>query len=513
MQRPSRKQIALTKSLPAPVGGLNAQDSIANMPPTDARIMENFFPSTTSVDLRNGFTTWQTSLPAWAESIFAYNGLTSKKLFAASGTAFYDVTAQGGSPSAVVTGLTNARWQYTNVGTAGGQYIYCVNGVDFPQLYNGTAWQQVTTVSSPIALTGVDPKTLKQVILHKQRLWFIQGGTCVVWFLAAGAIGGALSQLDMTQLFTMGGYLVSMMAWTVDNVSGVNDYAAFITSEGEVAVYQGTDPTSASTWSLIAKFRIGRPVGDRPFTKMSGDVLIITVDGVFPLSKALMAQRADLKDAISYKINQLVNADIASYKGNFGWQVALYPFGNKIVVNVPYQENGTQYQYVMNTITKAWCKFTGWNASCFEVQSDNLYFGGNGAVYLADTGQSDNGSNIVASVSPAFSYFDSPGVNKKFDMIRPIFTLAGTLNPVLVLNVDFDSRLPSSTPSYSSSGSPWDTSPWDTSPWSSPTEVQSNWQTVSGIGKAATISMQIASMGQTVRWQATDYLYQMGGVL
>lgn len=483
------------------------------MPQTDAVLMENLFPQTTSVDIRNGYTTWQTGLPGWVETVMEYNGFAVKKLFAASVTSFYDVTQQNSSPSSVVTGLTNAQWQYTNVGTAGGQFLYCVNGVDSPQLYNGTTWQAVTGSSSPIALTGVDPTTLWNVTLHKQRLWFIQKDTCTVWYLAAGAVGGTLASIDLTQLFNLGGYLVAMMSWTVDNVGGVNDYAAFITSEGEVAVYQGIDPTSSTTWSLQATFRIGRPIGMRPWEKVAGDINLITQDGIFPLSKALMADRDDLKDAVSAKIVNLINNDVATYGNNYGWQVKLHPLGNKLIVNVPMAEKNTYYQYVMNTITQAWTKFTGWNSVCWAVQKDNLYFGGNGAVYLADSGQSDNGADIQTKVKPAFGYFDSPGQNKMFTMVRPIFITPGSIKPVISLNVDFNDRLPTSTPAYSSSGSPWDTSPWDTSPWSSNTSVQANWQTVGGIGKAATIYMKMSSQGQAVSWQATDYLYQMGGIV
>lgn len=31
---------------------------------------------------------------------------------------------------------------------------------------------------------------------------------------------------------------MAMANWTIDNASGVDDYAAFITSEGEVALYR-----------------------------------------------------------------------------------------------------------------------------------------------------------------------------------------------------------------------------------------------------------------------------------
>jgi hypothetical protein len=50
----AKKQTALTASLPAPIGGWNARDSLAEMQPLDAVQMNNFFPTPTDVTLRKG---------------------------------------------------------------------------------------------------------------------------------------------------------------------------------------------------------------------------------------------------------------------------------------------------------------------------------------------------------------------------------------------------------------------------------------------------------------------------
>src|SRR5439155_1006380 len=44
-----------TVSFPAPVGGWNARDSIGDMDKLDAVTLTNFFPGTTSVQLRQGY--------------------------------------------------------------------------------------------------------------------------------------------------------------------------------------------------------------------------------------------------------------------------------------------------------------------------------------------------------------------------------------------------------------------------------------------------------------------------
>ena len=84
-------------SLPAPVGGWNARDSIANMAPADAVVLENFFPTVSSVVLRGGYTSHATGLGGQVQSLMSYSGGPTNKLFAAAATtlSFYDVSSSG----------------------------------------------------------------------------------------------------------------------------------------------------------------------------------------------------------------------------------------------------------------------------------------------------------------------------------------------------------------------------------------------------------------------------------
>src|SRR3990167_7348272 len=87
------KPSATAKSLPAPVGGWNARDSIADMDEKDAVILTNFFPSTTSVNLRGGYSQFATGFGAQVETVIAYSGATTNKLFGIAGGSVYDATA------------------------------------------------------------------------------------------------------------------------------------------------------------------------------------------------------------------------------------------------------------------------------------------------------------------------------------------------------------------------------------------------------------------------------------
>ena len=52
----AKQNTAKTASVPAPIGGWNGRDSLANMSPTDAVQMVNFFPTPTDVTMRKGWT-------------------------------------------------------------------------------------------------------------------------------------------------------------------------------------------------------------------------------------------------------------------------------------------------------------------------------------------------------------------------------------------------------------------------------------------------------------------------
>ena len=73
---------ARVASVPAPVGGWNARDSIANMDPLDAVQLTNFFPSVSNVVLRGGYIQWVTGITGQVESLINYSSGTADKLFA-----------------------------------------------------------------------------------------------------------------------------------------------------------------------------------------------------------------------------------------------------------------------------------------------------------------------------------------------------------------------------------------------------------------------------------------------
>lgn len=494
-----------TTSMPAPIGGWNARAPLAEMPSTNAVVLDNFFPLTTQLALRDGYTDHVTGITGTVNTLMGYNSPTTRKMFAAAGSAIYDVTNPGTVGGAVVTGMTSDKWQHVNVTTPGGSFMLLANGSDSMQLYDGTNWSAST-------ITGVTTASIIHLNVFKTRVWMVERNSLKAWYLPSQAITGAAAQWDLSSIFKRGGFLMAMGNWSLDAGQGLDDYAAFVTSQGEVAIYKGTDPASASTFSLVGLFDVGTPIGRRCLVKYAGDVLLISNDGLLPLSKALMSSRVSTNIAITDNITQAVSEKTLTYGSTFGWQVILYPAENMLLLNIPVTDAAEQY--VMNAITGAWCRFTGWNATCWERFNDLIYFGTAGGVCLAWSGQSDNGLPINGEALQAFSYFGSDGQLKKWSLVRPIFSTNGNPGVSVGINVDFDLSAPASIPSFTPiSTAIWDTAVWDTDAWAGDLSIKKDWLSVNGYGKCAAIHMRISTSTVQLKWAATDYNYEFGGYL
>lgn len=585
----AQRRQAVTASVSAPIGGWNARDSIANMPPLDAVTLNNFWPTPTSVQLRLGYTQFSTGITGQVNSLMNYAGVSQQKLFAAAGTTIYDAS---GTTAVAVKTVADDKFQYVNITNSGGHFMVAVNGVDPAQLYDGTNWISIATTStaqtistitrggtgnltatvttasahglvtgnqitvtgaSPsqyngtfivtytgantftyvmasapatnattagaytvnYAITGVNSNTFVHVNLFKNRLYFTQENSLDCWYLDVDAVSGPASPLLFGGIARNSGFLQAMGTWTIDAGQGVDDYAVFVTSMGEVIVYNGTDPDNADTWALKGVWQLGQTFNRRCFLKWGGDLLLLTQDGLVPLASALQSSRLDPRINLTDKIYYEISREASLYSGNFGWQIAYFAAENMLIINIP-SGDGVQ-QYCMHTISKAWCSFTNISAKCWEISYDQMYFGGNGFVGRFWDSYSDAGNNINAEVQQAYSYFDSPGQQKRFTMIRPIFQTDNGLPSVLAgINTDFDAQNSLGAVSFNAVSSTlgvWDSAVWDEDVWGGNLALTKLWQGVTGLGYSGGIIMKIASQGIDVYWISSDYVMERGGVL
>jgi len=524
--RPGRQK-SRSVSLPAPIGGLNGRDALSNMAATDAIVLENFFPDATFVRRRKGNSTFAT-FTGDCQTAVDYAGLTSTKLFVCvkNGSDFriIEATAGGAISTAVVGGsgpaiqaLTSTIFDSVNIGTTGGQFLLMCNGTNPMLEYDGTTW-------SAGAITGVTGGTsaIKTMALFQNRLFMLAKDTFDVWYLAVGTKAGAATRLNMGSLFELGGSLSALVTLSLDSASQTADHIGFVSTQGEIVVYKG-DVADAASWTRVAVVRLGRPImyGQRTWAKIGGEAVITTVDGVMPLSQSIVKNTRDTSISLSDKIRGTYDFAINTYGtayNTIGFAVIFHPFGRKLLFNVyagvtSYPREQPAYQLVMNTETKAWCKFTNWNAICWLVTGDLLYYGMDGKLVQADTGNRDqeeatvNDRFIVAYAKQAFNYFGSRGTIKHFKALRfNEMMFPGYLTDIYQgINVDFQDFVPTdflNQSTLSSGGVDYDT-------------IISEWIGTTGAGYCAApyLALLPANNGLTFAWASTDIIFETGGVL
>ena len=496
------------------MGGWNTRDSVAAMPPEDAVKLDNLYPTTVDVEIRGGQEDYATTITGTVETLATYTGLDGvEQFFAVTDTDCYDISSAGIATAETWTDQDDGKYQWLNMGDGTNEWLLMFNGVDAPKYYNGSAWTEVSGVTSPL-ISGPVVNSIITACTYHGRLYLIEKNALSFWYLPAGVVGGTAVEFDLSPFASMGGYIEWAATWTFDAGDGMDDMIVFMTSEGQAIIYTGTDPASASLWSRVGTYFLGKPLGRRSFVQYGGDLLAVTQEGIFPMSEGIRMATINDRVAVSDKIKNTFNISAKSYGSNFGWQVQHYPLKNAMIFNIPISTTG-QVQYVMNTVTGAWCQFKDWPAQCLGIYNDELYYGIATAVQKAWTGRNDDGSNIVAEGYTAWNNFGSSTQTKNIKLFRTMVQTNGSLAYLTDIDVDFRNNIITGVASYSpAAGGVWDTGTWDSATWTGSLDTVLKWtspDTYTGYYFSGKFKVETKTVD--VHWLSCDYVYETGGII
>lgn len=517
------QQTPIPGSIPAPVLGWNARDSLDGMAPGYAVELENFLPYHGYVDLRGGTVVYVDGLGGPVGTLARWADATTEKFVAAAGGTLWQVSL--GNKISLGTGFSADDWQWDQVkGTRGAgstgatAYLYLVNGTDAPQAYDGTT----LTAATWTAAAGGPSLTLSNlhnVLISKDVLFLAEKDQLGFWHSAKGQVGpsGELSWFDLGTVLPGGGEIVAMATYTLEGGEGPDDYTCFIASTGWVALYSGGDPSQATDWSIIGRYPLGRALGKRCAMEIAGDVVVMTVNGYISLRQFIQIGGYERQ---SFVFNDNIQPEVVqetfTNKGLFGWQAILVPELTVALFNVP-QAAGKFIQHVVNTQTAAWTKLTGWNGICWINGDNDLLFGrSDGTVVKANTGNTDIGAQPIRGEGlTAFSYMGQRGLRKNWQMLRPILETAGAVSAEVNVAVDFDSNVGIGTPQTPVADNPaiWDVGKWNVDKWGDSPITRTDWQTVGVLGYSGAVKLVVLSTGSRCWWKGNDIFYTPGGVL
>jgi hypothetical protein len=343
---------------------------------------------------------------------------------------------------------------------------------------------------SAVTLTGITGQELSFVWSHKARIWFVEKNTLNAWYLPTNGFGGAATKFPLTSVFRMGGALLFGGTWTVDSGTGIDDMQVFVTTEGEVAIYQGTDPASASSWAIAGLYRIARPINKHSWFRSGTDLYIVTEEGIVSVADIMSKDRAQIQaTAMTASIEDLWRATVQKRVAASKFALTVWPSENLFFIGVP-STTGQKTALVANTLTGAWARVLGWDAQAIRVFNDRLYFGNaDGLIYRADFGGNDGGAGYSGVYVPKFQDFNTP--EQKFALhARALWRSDVPASVRLVAYTDYATNntpdLPPPLPEnlsgkWGSSGKWGGGAKWGST---DPTVAGSDWQAVTGGGYA-----------------------------
>lgn len=517
-----------------PVRGLNSSGAVAGMPETDALQMDNFISGDLGVTVREGWFEYATNIDASRpiRTVLSYDGapagstispLASSTLFASTDFGIWNIEGGGdktGIAAAIALSGGSSAGRLSSVqftSDSGGQYLVACSEVDGGFLYNGAAWMKMTSVGGPGPgyVTGVDPALFVQVCAWKRRLLFVQRASAKVWILPVNAVGGAAQVFDFGPLLQHGGAVLALMNWTQDGGDGVDDRLVVLGTSGDLLVYEGTDPTSATEFANVGTWYIGQPpVGRRCFTSSGGSPFVLTTFGVIPVGQVVQGGLDNLlTSSTEYlaqlrKIQDTLNTDFRTLLNTSGWEMLTIPSKALLMIARPGVSVTENVQYAFQQHNLAWSRLLDIPAVTFGRRLSQFYGGTvDGKVLRVLEGATDgkqldgtNAREIRARLTPAFNYFGTPTAYKQALMARVNFLSAQAPVYSVLMNADF------STTQFASSaaggagetvGSLWDASLWDAAFWAGGRAAFGEWRAVEGAGFALAPTVYVSAVQPT----------------
>lgn len=518
-------QVSQLFNNPPPTGGLNLRDPISNMSPLDALVLENFIPRQQGVELRKGWQVHTGAVEGVAEfkTVFSYAAANpaDSKIFAAANGNIYDVTVDPPVAAAEDTGSTSNLWwtiQFTN--PSGKNFLLAVSpGAGYWTYDPEDGWIDRT------ALTVGLPTNVRTVGIWKERIWFTAENDGTVYYMRdTNAVQGNADPFPMGAVLRNGGSVSALFNWTIDAGFSVDDYLVVIGTQGDIGVWEGTDPQTADLFKIKGVWYIGPvPKYGVYFTPFGGDVMILSQQGLIPMSKLVAGQynEAAANTMPASKIQPTLAPLITELKDVAQWEVMLVPKESIMIIKLPPSATGIYQQYVMNTITGAWATFSNMDMVSGAMLDGQLYFSDpNGQIVKGLYGATDhaditgaNGVAIEGEAMTAFNPYDTPAQLKKFHMARPIFLAATAPSVKLQLNTQYALQNVPGSPAFADTDAGrWDDSEWNLAFFAGGINTYQAWVGVVGLGYYGSLRMKVKGVPGTV-FTSAHVMSELGGVM
>jgi len=498
----------------APLKGLSLSAALsANSDPMKATILDNWLIDEDKIRCRHGRKKIYTHPDgAPIESIVPFYGFPTQNMALGTNgklTSYSGVTLH--------SGYLGNNWSWTSFANLGAQtYTLMVNGFDGVWSWDGSnlaGGLVKETVTAPASASWINPDKFDIILTHQNHVWFADTENLAVYYLPLQQKAGEVKYLPLNAIFKRGGLVRAVFSWTVDGGDGMNDKLVIFSSNGECAIYSGTDPDT--DYSLDGVYRFDSPMSKHSVVQYGGELYVLISTGLVPMSSLMKAQVEQLGQT-DRNVFSAFTENSRRFRNLPGWEAFIDPSSSRIICNMP-QGTANRYQQMVRFMpTQYWTSWSAIPSRSIGWLNSVLYFGDDSGNLYA-SGRSyldDDGAAIKVDVQLAWSNFRTAGV-KHFKMAKPYIETDGQPKPIIDIQVDFETNPPVNQPdlTFSTEGADWDTATWDESDWAPPSTMVAKWSGVGRLGTVGAFRMRAFVKGCEFAFAGADILYETGSVM
>jgi hypothetical protein len=360
-----------------PLKGLNLYDNPFTMDPQFAVDLVNFMPPTTTFSVRPGME-FIASLLGQVRGIFSYTTGISEDY----GRHWYNSTIKYGAARVLLVKLAQ---------TDGTTHLYSIDplvvGKIDPQdlgviennaynddsvLYKHTLFFSSGVASSSMnlyhqekglakfALTiGDDGQTeigdMQNLTIFKDYIFLSGNNSLNIFFIQAENADILMntswwksvenlfsphngSSFTLDGIVQNGGSIIRLLNISRSGLDTVSTYLAAVTDQGEIVLFDGSDPsdTTGEKWQVTGRFQIPPPLNKFCFADMEGDLVVATKNGLVSLRRVIFGQSSQITENLEYRLLSLFSQYMFKMPSMSDFIGLYYHARNRLLIfNVP----------------------------------------------------------------------------------------------------------------------------------------------------------------------------------
>jgi hypothetical protein len=330
-----------------PLGGLNIHDNPLDLNFMFATELTNFKPPTTKLEVRPGIENIM-RLGGMPMGLFSYS-VGARKVYASG----LFITLPGidiPKYSSIIIKLLNpgGTMSYYTVNPEDKTVVWLGNfksdkyGADYCMLNNSMVFTDGSNVSSPYIYSGNRGLRPMQwfgptgTAMNTKNLTDLDNVTAYNGWIFANSVDSLniyymneeqadpekevtkkwINKIFMPQsggyytltgVIKRGGSILKMFTIGANQHDNIQAYFCVLTDQGELVLYQGTDPTliKEGQWKMVGIFEIPVPLNKRCFCQVEGDVIVATQTGLLSLQRLMFGSPTKITEALETKISGL----------------------------------------------------------------------------------------------------------------------------------------------------------------------------------------------------------------